>query len=84
MEYGYVKWFNEEKGYGFITPENNGSDVFVHISTLESSGIRPSTLRGENKAKGIKGQKVSYELTTSREGKVSAKNLKLLEEKATI
>lgn len=78
MEFGNLKWFNTEKGYGFITPENNGSDVFIHISTLESSGIRPDTLRGEDKMKGKKGQKVSYELTTNREGKVSAKNLKLL------
>ncbi|MBV0899260.1 MAG: cold-shock protein [Wolbachia endosymbiont of Fragariocoptes setiger] len=84
MEFGNLKWFNTEKGYGFITPEDEGADVFVHISTLENSGIRPDTLRGENKAKGIKGQKVSYELTTSREGKISARNLKLLEDRSAV
>ncbi|NUY39445.1 cold-shock protein [Wolbachia endosymbiont of Litomosoides brasiliensis] len=82
MEFGNIKWFNAEKGYGFIKPEVNGSDVFVHISTLERSGIRPDSLRGENKEKGIKGERVSYELKEERgrngEGKKSAINLKLL------
>ena len=49
MEFGNIKWFNVEKGYGFIKPEGKGEDVFVHVSTLERSGIRPDALRGEDK-----------------------------------
>ncbi|WP_341808194.1 cold-shock protein [Wolbachia endosymbiont (group E) of Neria commutata] len=84
MEYGNVKWFNPEKGYGFITPEgkSKGVDIFVHISELERSGIRPGDLRGENKEKGIKGERVSYELKEERgrngEDKKSAINLKII------
>lgn len=70
MEFGNLKWFNTEKGYGFIRPDN-GADVFIHISTLVRSGIRTDSFK--------EGQRVSYELTTSREGKTSAINLKLLE-----
>jgi CspA family cold shock protein len=62
-----VKWFNGTKGYGFITPDQGGSDVFVHISAVERSG-----LRGLNE-----GQKVSYDLEADRKtGKSSAVNLK--------
>lgn len=86
MEYGNIKWFNAEKGYGFITPEDKGQgkavDIFVHISELERSGIRPDDLRGENKEKGIKGERVSYELKEERgrngEDKKSAVKLKLI------
>lgn len=83
MEFGYLKWFNAEKGYGFIKPDSNkGSDVFVHISTLQDSGIRPERLKGENKERGIKGERVSYELKEERgrngENKKSAVNLKLV------
>ncbi len=67
MNTGIVKWFNPNKGYGFIQPENGGSDVFVHISALESAGIRSLN----------EGQRVSYELVTNK-GKVSAANLKAL------
>jgi CspA family cold shock protein len=64
---GTVKWFNGTKGYGFITPDQGGSDVFVHISAVERSG-----LRGLNE-----GQKVSYDLEADRKtGKSSAVNLK--------
>jgi len=66
MNKGTVKWFNATKGYGFITPENGGQDVFVHISAVERAGMR--TLN--------EGQKVSYELETDRRsGKQSAGNL---------
>lgn len=68
MANGTVKWFNPTKGYGFIQPEQGGSDVFVHISALERAGL--STLN--------EGQRVSFELATNK-GKTSAANLKLLD-----
>jgi CspA family cold shock protein len=64
---GTVKWFNEVKGYGFITPDGGGNDVFVHISAVERSG-----LRGLNE-----GQKLSFDLEPDRKtGKNAAVNLK--------
>ena len=66
MTTGTVKFFNDSKGYGFIAPETGGNDAFVHISAVESSGMR--TLR-EN-------QRVSYELQEDRRGKMAAVNLK--------
>jgi CspA family cold shock protein len=67
MNTGTVKWFNEQKGYGFIQPDSGGMDVFVHVTAVERSGLR-----------GLQeGQKVSYELETDRRsGKASAVNLK--------
>ncbi|MFN3889129.1 MAG: cold-shock protein [Beijerinckiaceae bacterium] len=66
MATGTVKWFNNEKGYGFIQPDQGGKDVFVHISAVERAGMR--TLN--------EGQKVSFELETDRRsGKQSAGNL---------
>ncbi len=66
MSNGTVKWFNAQKGYGFIQPENGDKDVFVHISAVERSGL--SSLR--------EGQKLSYELQhDQRSGKMSATNL---------
>jgi CspA family cold shock protein len=62
---GTVKFFNADKGYGFIAPETGGADAFVHISAVERAGM--STLD--------KDQRVSYELETDRRGKTSAVNL---------
>ena len=72
MPIGTVKFFNENKGYGFIAPEGGGNDAFVHISALERSGM--TTLR-EN-------QRVSYELQEDRRGKMAATNLKPVDEAA--
>ena len=67
MAAGVVKWFNGQKGFGFIQPDDGGTDVFVHISAVERAGLRD--LR-EN-------QKVSYEITKDqRSGKSSADQLK--------
>lgn len=66
MAMGTVKWFNSQKGYGFIQPQDSGKDVFVHISALEQAGIS-----GLNE-----GQKVSFEISSQR-GRESATNLKL-------
>jgi CspA family cold shock protein len=69
MTTGTVKWFNGQKGYGFIAPDDGGSDAFVHISAVERAGI--GDLR--------EGQKLSFELVSDRKsGKMSADNLKLL------
>ena len=69
MPNGTVKWFNPTKGFGFIAPDNGGSDVFVHISAVERSG-----LNGLND-----GQKISFdEETDPKKGKTSAVNLKAL------
>jgi CspA family cold shock protein len=65
---GTVKFFNTTKGFGFIQPTDGSKDAFVHISAVERSGL--NTLN--------EGQKVSYELQTGRDGKVSATNLSLL------
>ncbi len=67
MANGTVKWFNPEKGYGFIEPSDGGKDAFVHISAVEQAGL--STLR--------EGQKVSYELVEGRGGRSSAENLQV-------
>jgi CspA family cold shock protein len=67
MTTGTVKWFNAQKGFGFIQPDNGGKDAFVHISAVERAGM--STLN--------EGQKVEFELVTDRRsGKTSADNLK--------
>jgi cold shock protein len=62
---GTVKFFNSEKGYGFIQPEDGSADAFVHISAVERAGM--STLQKE--------QRLTYELETGRNGRVSAVNL---------
>ena len=67
MATGKVKWFNDQKGYGFIQPDDGSKDVFVHISAVERAGLRSLS---ENQA-------VSYEVTTDRKsGKLSADQLR--------
>jgi cold shock protein len=65
MAIGSVKWFNDQKGFGFIQPQDGGKDVFVHITAVHAAG-----LNGLND-----GQKVSYEVVQER-GKEAATNLK--------
>lgn len=65
---GTVKFFNATKGFGFIAPEGGDKDAFVHISAVERSGL----------AGLYEGDKVTYELETGRDGKISATNLTLL------
>ena len=68
MSTGTVKWFNFEKGYGFIQPDDGGKDVFVHISAVEQAGIRGL----------VEGQKLSYEVMADRRtGKSSAGRLEV-------
>jgi len=66
MAIGTVKWFNAQKGFGFIQPEDGSKDVFVHISAVERAGI--GNLR--------EGQKLTYDLERGQQGKTSAVNLK--------
>jgi len=67
MNTGIVKWFNNQKGFGFIQPEDGGKDVFVHISAVERAGM--NTLN--------EGQKVSFDVVADRRtGKSSADNLR--------
>ena len=67
MTQGTVKWFNDQKGFGFIQPDDGSKDVFVHISAVERAGMRSLS----------EGQKVSYEIVADRRtGKSSADNLK--------
>ncbi len=68
MPSGTVKWFNTTKGYGFIAPESGGSDVFVHISAVERSGL--TGLADD--------QKVSFEMSEGRDGRQMATDLSLL------
>ena len=67
MAKGTVKWFNATKGFGFITPETGGKDVFVHVTALERAGIR-----------GLDdGQAVTFDVESGRDGRESAINLAL-------
>ena len=65
MSSGTVKWFNPQKGFGFIQPNDGSKDVFVHISAVERAGL--TTLN--------EGQKVTFDLESGRDGKTSAANL---------
>ena len=69
MAQGTVKWFNTQKGYGFINPDEGDNDVFVHITAVQNSG-----LNGLNE-----GQKVTYELEEERNGKMAAVGLGLVD-----
>jgi CspA family cold shock protein len=74
MNTGIVKWFNNQKGFGFIEPEGGGKDVFVHISAVERAGM--STLN--------EGQKVSFDVVADRRsGKSAADNLRAAAKRAT-
>jgi CspA family cold shock protein len=66
MPTGKVKWYNSQKGYGFIAPDDGGKDVFVHATALEAAGVRNL----------VDGQALSFEITQDR-GKSSATQLKL-------
>jgi CspA family cold shock protein len=67
MTTGTVKFFNEQKGYGFIQPDDGGKDAFVHISAVECAGLNHL----------VEGQKIQFDLVSDRRsGKLSADNLK--------
>ena len=66
MPVGTVKFFNTQKGYGFIQPDDGSKDVFVHITAVERAGMRSL----------VEGQKISFEIVTER-GKQAASNLSL-------
>jgi CspA family cold shock protein len=66
MSAGTVKWFNGQKGFGFIQPDDGSKDVFVHISAVERSDLGNLT----------EGQKLTYDLEKGQQGKVSAVNLR--------
>ncbi|MFB9269593.1 cold-shock protein [Bradyrhizobium erythrophlei] len=68
MSTGIVKWFNGQKGFGFITPDDGGKDVYVHVSTVERAGLHRLA----------EGQRVNFEIKTDpRRGTTSAENLSL-------
>jgi len=67
MTTGTVKWFNAQKGYGFIQPEDGSKDVFVHISAVERAGL--GSLH--------EGQKISFQLERGQQGKTSAVDLRV-------
>ncbi|GAA6162617.1 cold-shock protein [Pelagimonas sp. KU-00592-HH] len=67
MANGTVKWFNSQKGFGFIAPEQGAKDVFVHISALERSGIQQLD----------DGQAVTFDIESGRDGRESAANIVL-------
>ncbi len=66
MAQGTVKWFSEEKGYGFISPDDGDEDVFVHYTDIEGSGFRSLE----------EGERVSYDVTRGKEGRTQAANVR--------
>jgi CspA family cold shock protein len=66
MSIGTVKWFNSQKGYGFIQPEDGSKDVFVHVSAVERSGLGHLT----------EGQRINFDLERGNQGRTSAVNLR--------
>jgi cold shock protein len=68
MRTGRVKFFNEERGFGFIVPDDGGPDVFVHIHDIEVAGMRAL----------VTGQVLVYETAPARDGRLKAVNLRLL------
>ncbi|MBL6774706.1 MAG: cold-shock protein [Candidatus Puniceispirillum sp.] len=68
MNKGMIKWFNSNKGFGFIEPEDKSQDVFVHITAVQNSGLNGLS----------EGQQISYDLETASNGKTSAVNLRVL------
>ncbi len=68
MAGGTVKWFNSQKGYGFIAPADGAEDVFVHVSALERAGLRNLN----------EGQRVEYDLVPGKGGKSAAGNVKVI------
>ena len=69
MAQGTVKWFNTQKGYGFINPDDGDNDVFVHISAVQNSGLKALN----------EGPKVTYDLEEQRNGKMAAVGLGLVD-----
>ena len=67
MAKGKVKWFNPDKGFGFIVPEDGGKDVFVHITALQEAGLQ--ALKDD--------QPIEYDMVEGRDGRASAGNLKV-------
>jgi CspA family cold shock protein len=68
MATGKVKWFNDAKGYGFITPDGGGEDLFAHFSAIKASGFK--SLK--------EGQKVSFDITDGNKGKKQASNIEVV------
>ena len=65
MSTGTVKWFNDAKGFGFITPDGGGEDLFAHFSAINMNGFKTLT----------EGQKVTFEITDGNKGKKQASNI---------
>ena len=68
MQQGKIKFFNSEKAYGFIIPEDGSGDIFIHMNEVEKSGYKGINI----------GQRVSYELGTNHKGKQQAVNIKII------
>lgn len=67
MPTGKIKWYNSQKGYGFVAPDDGGKDVFVHVSAVERAGLRELS----------DDQAISYDLEDGRDGRQAATNLEL-------